>query len=259
MSNLETSTNQSIDRAFLVMEELSRFKDGLGVSELARQIDLPKSTTYRVLSALVVNGYARQDKATERYKLGYKVLHLAGTIMENMDLRTIARPHIEALARETGQIVHLATMEEGVAFYVDKVQGSMMNISMYSNIGREIPLYCTGVGKILLSGLDFEQVKKLVPESSMVRYTANTITTHERLKNELQLIRERGYGFDEIEHEEDIRCVAAPIHRSTGEVVASISLTGLIKYVSIERLPELIELTTRTARAISRELGYVKK
>lgn len=259
MNNLNLSANQSIDRAFVVMEELSKSKDGLGVSELSRLIELPKSTTFRILNALVANGYARQDSLTEKYKLGNKILQLAGTLLGNMDLRTIARPHIEKLSRATGQIVHLATMEDGIAFYLDKVDSSKNNISMYSSIGREIPLYCTGVGKILLSGLDFEVVKKLVPEASMIRYTPNTITTHERLNEELALIRERGYGFDEIEHEEDIRCVAAPIHRSTGEVVASISLTGLIKYVSVERLPELIKLTTETAQAISRELGYVRK
>lgn len=259
MEKINSSSNQSIDRAFKVMEELSKSKDGLGVSELSRLIDLPKSTTYRILSSLVSNGFARQDITTEKYRLGNKILQLAGTLLKNMDLRTIARPYIEKLSRETDQIVHLGAMEDGIAFYLDKVESSKLTISMYSNIGREIPLYCTGVGKILLSGMDFNEVKKLVPESSMIRYTSNTITTHERLKKELELIKERGYGFDEIEHEEDIRCVAAPINRSTGEVVASISLTGLIKYVSVEKLPELIKLTTQTAEAISKELGYVKK
>ena len=250
------SSNQSIDRAFMLLEKLSKYKDGLGVTELSEMALLPKSTTYRILSSLSINGYVRKDPMTERYKLSYMILQLAGRVLENTDIRSVARPFLEKLSENTGLTVHLAIMENEVAFYIDKVESTASNIRMYSSIGREIPLYCTGVGKVLLSHLDFKDVKRLVPEKDMIKFTDKTITSHEHLLKELVDIRKKGYGLDEIEHEEDIRCIAAPIFNATGQVVASISLTGFIKHLSLERLPELIPVVTDITKEISKELGY---
>lgn len=250
---------QSVDRTITILEELAKFKNGCGVTTLANRIGLHKSTTHRLLTTLMHRGYVKKDWDTDNYKLGTKLLLLASAILDSLDLRLIARPYIQELSNRTSEVVHLAILDGEEAVYIDKVEsGRNQSIRMYSQIGKRVPLHCTGVGKVLLSSMDFERVKTIVKESDMIKYTSNTIDNYKDLEVELRRIREQGHGFDEIEHEEGIRCIAAPILDRYGNVIASISIAGPTIYVTKERLPELIDEISKTAKDISYQLGYDK-
>ncbi|MTI56008.1 MAG: IclR family transcriptional regulator [Geosporobacter ferrireducens] len=258
MKENNEGTVQSVDRTITILEELAKFKNGCGVTTLANIVGLHKSTTHRLLTTLMLRGYVKKDIGTDNYRLGTKLLLLAGALLDTLDLRTIARPYIQELANKTNEIVHLAILDGEEAVYIDKVEsGRNYSIRMYSQIGKRVPLHCTGVGKALLCDMDFRRVKELVKEEDMTKYTPNTIDNYKDFEIELNRIRERGYGFDEIEHEEGIRCVAAPIYDRHSKVIASISIAGPTIYITKERLPELIEQITKTAKDISYQLGYV--
>lgn len=258
MSERDRDLVQSVDRAISILEALAKEKNGCGVTELSNATGLHKTTVFRLLSTLMSRGYVEKDLNSDHYRLGIRILLLGSAILDRMDLRNVAKPYIQALANKTKEVVHIAILDEGEAVYIDKEESTDHSIRMYSQIGKRGPLHCTGVGKILLAWLSDTEVEKIIEQKGMFRYTKNTITNLQQLKEELASIRERGYGFDELEHEEGIRCVAAPIYDQSGKVIAAISLTGPIIYVTQYRMPELTEEILKTAREISYQLGYLK-
>lgn len=251
-------TIQSVDRAITVLEELSKEKDGCGITYLSNVTGLAKSTVHRLLSTLMSRGYVEKTQETDKYQLGIRVLSLTTNLLERMDIRKIAKPYIEKLSERTGEVVHIGILDKDEVVYIDKVESPRSSIRMYSQIGKRAPLYCTGLGKILLSGLDDTTVESIIKEENMIKLTENTITSLDKLKEELIEIRENGFAIDEIEHEKDIRCIAAPIYDMKGKIVAAISVAGPIIYVTKEKLPQLIEEILKTSKEISYQLGYFK-
>ena len=251
-------TVQSLDRAILLLEELAQHIDGCGVTHLSCLTGLHKSTIHRLLNTLMNKGYISKDSETNKYYLGIKILHLSSAILDRLDVRKIARPYAEELCRSTDEVVHLSILDSGEAVYIDKFESPNKSIRMYSQIGRRVPLHCTGVGKVLLAWLPEEDVEYILKSKGMKAHTQNTITDIKTMKKHLEEIRNKGYALDEIEHEDGIRCVAAPIYNLKGKVIASISVSGPVTCVTKERMPELTKEVLKTAKNISHELGYDK-
>jgi DNA-binding IclR family transcriptional regulator len=249
---------QSVERAMAILEELAKDKNGCGVTALSNALGLHKSTTHRLLVTLMNKGYVEKDIETDNYRLGIKILTLAGAVFERMDVRTIAKPYIQELSKRTNETVHLAILDHDEAFYIDKVESPRLNgIRLHSQIGKRIPLHSTAVGKVLLSDLEKEKVVNLLKVKGMPKLTLNTIDNIEDYLLELEKVKSQGFAYDEIENEEGIRCVAAPIFDRKGKVVAAISISGAIIYATIERMPELTKEVVETAKEISRQLGYI--
>lgn len=249
---------QSLDRAIQILEELALHRDGCGVTSLANLVGLHKSTVHRLLNTLLARGYISKDSENDKYSLGMRILYLGSAILDRMDIRTIAKPFLEKLCHDTEEVVHLSTLDGQEAVYIDKVENPNKSIRMYSQIGKRSPLHCTGVGKVLLAWLPDKEVEYLLGVKGMEAYTKNTITNIQDMKRNLAEIREKGYAFDEIEHEEDIRCVAAPIFNIHGKVIASVSVSGPVMHVTLDRMPKLTEEVLETAKNISYQLGYLK-
>ncbi|MHB1394709.1 MAG: IclR family transcriptional regulator [Clostridia bacterium] len=258
MIGSKDNTVQSLDRMIQILEELALHRDGCGVTSLASLTGLHKSTVHRLLNTLMSRGYISKNSENDRYSLGMRILYLGSAILDRMDVRTVAKPFLEKLCRDTDEVVHLSTLDDREAVYIDKVESPNKSIRMYSQIGKRVPLHCTGVGKILLAWLPDKEVEYLLGLKGMEAYTKNTITNIEDMKKHLAEIRDKGYAFDEIEHEEDIRCVAAPIFDMSGKVIASVSVSGPVMHVILDRMPKLTEEVLKTAKDISYQLGYFK-
>lgn len=248
---------QSVERAFNILEELAKESDGTSIAYLASSTGLAKSTIHRMLSTLLSLGYVEKNIDSDKYQLSTKIITLGTSVFERMDIRKIAKPYIEKLSKKTGEVVHLGIIDNGEVVYIDKVESPRSSIRMYSQIGRRAPLYCTGIGKVLLAYLPEDKVSELMKNKELHRYTETTITNIDDLKHELHLTKERGYSNDEMEHEEDIRCVGAPIFDVNGEAVAAISIAGPVLYVTKERMPQLTSDILKTAEDISRQLGFL--
>lgn len=258
MIGTNDSPVQSLDRAIQILEELALHRDGCGVTSLANLTGLHKSTVHRLLNALMSKGYVSKNNENDKYSLGMKILYLSSALLDRMDIRTVAKPFLEQLCRDTDEVVHLSILDGREAVYIDKVESPNKSIRMYSQIGKRVPLHCTGVGKILLAWLPENEVEYILGVKGMKAYTKNTITSIAEMKKHLAEIRDKGYAFDEIEHEEEIRCVAAPIFNMNGKVVASVSISGPVMYVTLDRMPKLTEEVLKTAKSISYQLGYFK-
>ena len=227
---------------------------GISLSSICRELSLSKSTGLRILGTLESRGYVRRDNEGARYRLGIRALEMWSAALEGLDLREVARPELQGLVAQTDEIAHLAILDHGEVVYVDKIEGSQP-IRIYSRIGRRAPAYCTGVGKALLSGLSDAELAAYLDEHPLKAFTSTTIVDRSRLLEELQLVRTRGYAFDMEEHEEGVRCVAAPLRDHTGRVVAAISLTAPAMRMSADRMQALAPLVVEAANRISQALG----
>lgn len=256
MSGRDDNLIQSVDRAITVLEVLAAEKNGCGVSELARATGLHKTTVFRLLSTMMNRGYVEKGPKSDDYRLSTRFLLLSNAILDRMDLRNIARPYIKELSSKTKEVVHLAILDEGEVVYIDKVESPDHSIRIYSQIGKRSPVHCTALGKVFLTGVSSSEVEKIIAEKGLAKFTPKTITSLEQLRQEIAVTAKRGYGYDEMEHEEGIRCVAAPIYDRNGAITAAISISGPAIFITPERMPDLTEGILRTAREISIQLGY---
>ncbi len=241
--------SQTLMRGLDVIEAVAR--DTLTLSELAERLNLTKSTTHRLASALVDRGYVAFTPR-EGYRLGSKLLELGSLARGQVDLIQIARPHIERLAAATDDTVHLGILDDDHALYLDKIPGRR-RITISSRVGDRQPLTSTGLGKALI--LDH-------PASYWAtRFEADRAHGGAAADPEVWQRRMAGYvdagrAFDLEENEDQIRCVAAPIRDAEGGIVGAISVSSAAQYMSDDRMGTLSDDVRATAAAISHDLGW---
>ncbi|HQE05962.1 MAG: IclR family transcriptional regulator [Tepidanaerobacteraceae bacterium] len=253
----QDNTVQSVKRAMMILEELATEKEGLGVTELAKRINLHKSTVHRMLNTLLDIGYVEQNLASEKYRLGMKILFLGGTILERMDIRHEAHDLLKELSEKVNETVHLVVPDGFRAIYIDKMD-SNKTIRMHSQIGRIAPLHASAVGKAILAFSEDVFIKELI-ERGLEKFTSNTITEPKDLLRHLKMIRERGFSVDDEENEEGIRCVGAPIFNYTGKVIGAVSVSGPTVTVTQERINQISESVIDCAKKISHRMGWKDK
>ena len=249
------TTVQSVDRALSILETLAASPKGLGIAEISEKTELHKSTVHRLLATLVSRGYAKQD-GYSRYKLTLKLFELGGRSIENLDMLEIARPYLEQIRDQTDEVVHLVMLEEPEIVYIDKVEPNT-TIRMHSRIGMRRPLYCTAVGKAIMSTMINDELEIVWNNSRIEQLTAYTITSLEKMKEELMLIKKRGYSIDEEENEIGVRCVAIGLLDHTNKACGAISVSGPVERMTDEAIKKIIQTLIPAGEQISKELGYI--
>lgn len=251
------SNVQSIERALTILNKLSEYPNGLQVTRLSEQVGLTKSTVHRLLTTLSNMNYVVKDEETDKYKLGLQILFLSRNLLNNNDVITVAKPYLEKLSLEVNETVHLCIENLGEIVYIDKIDSNQA-VRMFSRIGSRAPMYCTAVGKVLLSGMDQEKVDSILSKTEFIAKTPTTITSKEQLLEEVEKIKIEGYALDNSENEEVLRCIAAPIYDHKGKIIASFSISGPNNRVTMDLINKtLIEKMKHYSMAISRNLGYM--
>lgn len=243
----------SLDKSLRVLELLGKNQKGLSLSELEEKLGFPKSTIHHILSTFLPYDYVAQDPETKKYCLGFKFLSVGKIILDNLDLRKIANPHLRLLHDACGEAVHLAILRNGKVVYIDKID-SPGKLSLATYIGFSTEPHAAAGGKILLSDLPLHSLMRIYKYNSLKAYGKNTITSLDKLLNKLKKIKKQGYAIDDEEYYEGVRCVAAPI-RAGGRIVAAVSITGSKLSMTMERInSELRSLVINTAEKISAEM-----
>jgi len=233
----------------------ARAETGISLAELSTILDMPKSTTHRYLSTLIELGLAERNDA-DRFRLGTKVIELAGAYLANSDLRNESQSILGELAEESGETIHLAVPDGTEVVYIGKVE-SRHAWGMLSRIGTRLPIYCTALGKSILAFGSEDLLQKVLAETMKPR-TPNTITTAVALEAELRLVRLRGFAIDDEENEKGICCVGAPIIDYAGQPIGAISISGPRERMDRERCVQLGPLVRDAAHRISRRRGFVE-
>jgi DNA-binding IclR family transcriptional regulator len=249
----KSSSVQSVDRAITVMEFLSR-RGWSGVTEVARELDIHKSTAYRLLTTLRDRGLVEQDAATEKYRLGFGLVLLARTVRADLDILRCARPVCERLSERTRETVTVAVLEgdDAVIIHQSLSRASALSVDW---TGRHTPLHATAAGKIFLLYMPEDQRLRVL-EGPLERFTDNTIVDPASLKDHVGEIRDAGYGYTVEELETGLNAVGAPIRSAEGTVVGAVSVSGPAFRLPTDALPEIGEMSRRAATEISRCLGF---
>jgi IclR family KDG regulon transcriptional repressor len=235
-------------KAFALLETLAASRAPRGVSELARSLRVAKSNVHRHLATLVALGYVkRSDKGT--YEPTLKCWTVGVEVLNRLDLRRVARPHLEWLATRTDETVHLTILDYGEIVYIDKIE-STHPVREFTRIGARAPAHCTATGKVLLA------FRNELPTMPLQHFTRHTIRDLRRLKTELGAIRRQGYAVNLGEYGAHVNGIAAPIADHTGSAVAAAVISGPAERVRPDLLKLLAPLVVSTARAISLALGY---
>lgn len=258
-SGENSETVQSVVRALTLLEVLATEGTPLAITDLAKKVGLKLTTVYRLLSTLMVKGFVEQDRETQKYRLGIKAFELGNSALYNLDLRSVARPFLEELVDKVNETTNLAILDGSEVVYIDQVESTnIVIVKMFARVGSRGPAHCTGSGKVLLSGLSDSELARVVEGMELVSFTENTITDKEKLLKEIKKVRELGYAIDDVERDEGVRCVAAPVYNHENRIVAAISVSGPITRINEETIEHFIPLVKETALSISRRLGYVK-
>ena len=221
----DDSQVKSLARALQVLECFSVEQPELGPSEIARMLGMQKSTVYNILSTFQRCGYLVQNPQTSKYYLGMKVLHLGYIVNSHHGLRDMFLPCLNRIAQETREVCYFGILDGTEVLYIESTYPS--NQQHTRNIlGERAPLYCTGIGKVMLAFLPEEQAEQVIGDGPLRAYTGCTITDPVVLRHHLAEIRQNGYAVDNMEHEYGIRCVAVPVFNSAGQVTAAVSVSG---------------------------------
>ncbi len=247
---------KSVAHALAVLEELGREGDELGVSELSRRLNLHKNNIFRLLATLETKGYVEQNKETENYRLGLKILELAQNYLKQMNLVKQIKPILEEVVERCNENAGLAVLRDQWVVYLDVVEAKQM-VRVACRAGWRIPAYASAAGKVQLAYKSQSEVERIIDWKGVKAFTPNTITEKEALLQHLQEVREKGYAVDDEEYEEGVRCVAVPVRDYTKRVIAGISVQAPAFRLTDERIEgEITPLLMEAGLKASQKLGY---
>jgi DNA-binding IclR family transcriptional regulator len=244
---------QSVDRALSVLEILAAHGEA-GVTEVAAELGVHKSTAFRLVAVLESRGFVEQLADRGKYRLGFGVVRLAGAAATQLDIAQEGRPICEALAADLEETVNIAILDSDRAVNVSQVRGPAA-LSTHNWVGQGTPLHATSSGKVLLAH-SHDGVRKAVLSRELPRFTAATITDPEALQDHLDRIVERGWGATVEEYEVGLNAVAAPVRGPEGDVIAALSVSGPSFRMDPDDFPRVAHRLMAGADELSRRLGF---
>ncbi|MFH8443914.1 IclR family transcriptional regulator [Streptomyces sp. NPDC018026] len=247
------SAVQSVDRAVSVLEILARHGEA-GVTEIAEELEVHKSTAFRLLGVLENRGLVAQEKERGKYYLGAGVLRLAGAAAVRLDISQEGVPVCRELADELGETANIAVLDDDAAVNVMQARGTA-SVTAQNWLGRRTPLHATASGKVLLAHLP-PTLREGLLARPLHRFTEHTVTGAAVLRGELETVTGQGYAITQEELEIGLAAVAAPVRSHDGKVIASISVSGPVYRLTPDRLPDLARRTSAAGAELSRRMGY---
>ncbi|WP_017472484.1 IclR family transcriptional regulator [Amphibacillus jilinensis] len=193
-----------------ILEFLSRHNNPQRLSDIAKQTELTNPTALKILNTLLLIGYVQKDPDTKMFSLGPRLIKYANKSLHQISIKQIAQPHLEQLQKVTTETVHLGIYELDHIKYISKIE-SKKPVSLYSEIGKSIPLYCSAMGKAVLADFTDQQIEHYIDHNPLIKKTENTIVTTHALYQEINKIRTQGYAFDDGEHDFEVFCIGSSI------------------------------------------------
>ncbi len=256
MPELKTPSVPALERAIQVLELLARARNGSTLPEIAKKLNLPKSSVHCILITLERHGYLHRSEKTARYLLGFRLFAIGNLALGGLNIREVATPILRSLAESTGLTVHLAILERHEAVLIDKIEPPGA-AKLATWLGKRMDLHCTGVGKALISHLNDEELAGLVRDRGLARHNENSILSLRKLRDDLAGVRKLGYAVDDEEDEIGLRCIGVPIFANQAAPLAAISIAGTTTQINAENLNCLATKLKNAASAISTALGQL--
>jgi IclR family KDG regulon transcriptional repressor len=245
----ETSGVLVLHKTLDILETIKDRQAGVKLSDLARTVDMPKATVYRILSTLESRGFL--DRGEDgAYRVARKLFDLTQPFPIEQVLNRVAPPKMEDLAKLSRETVNLGILDAGEVVVISTVE-SLQSVRMSSKVGNRRHLHTTAIGKVLLASLPEKEVFRLLRLKGLPRLTPYTIVSRIALMTELERVREQGFALDNQENELEGRCIGAPIIGPDGRVVAALSISGPVFRMDVRRARSLAPKLKQTCTAIS--------
>lgn len=247
--------SQSLERGLAVLSSFGPDRPTLGISQLARELGLTRSTTHRYVATLASLRYLEQDRTTRKYRLGPRVLDLGFAMLGSLELREIAAPHLRQLTDTTGHTSNLAIRDDTDVILIDRVRGRpgrYHHLEFTLHVGSRLPSYCSATGKALLAFLPRPELDRLLDRIELVQRAPRTVTDKNSLFTQLEEVRRTGIAINDEELESALRSIAAPVRARSGQVVAAVNVSIPWSPVPMtELVTELGPAIQATARQIA--------
>jgi len=234
--------NQSIEKAFSIIEIMASHNQSMRLQDIAKQANIPQATALRIIYTFMKLGYIIQNEETLKYSLTLKFSLIGTQVASQIDLRDIVKPYLTEISKDCGEASCLSIEEGNELLYIDSVDGQDSLLTVTQKIGKRAPLYCTGAGKIYLTKLDKKKLKAFLDKNPLVPLTEHTITTFEGLCEELEIIKSRDFSLDNEECEIGVKCVAVPIRDFQEEIIGTISVSGPVGRMNDEKIARIREM-----------------
>ena len=248
---------QSLGRAFAILEEVARHREGIGLADLSKLVGLHNSTTFHLAKTMVSLGYIRQEKDSKRYRVGRPLCALAASALDEIEMVNVATPVLEDLSRETGESSHFAVRMGDAVVVIARTSGPGA-FQLTDRVGVVRPAHCTALGKVILASLRPDQLERFLARVDMKPSTDKSITDIPVLLREVAEIRRTGIAIDDGEFNAEVRCVAVPVKDFTGQIVGALGISGPIWRLSKEALHARTKIVHAAAERLSVGFGARK-
>ena len=248
----------SVKRAFKILEQFRDKNLSLSVPEIALELGLPRTTAHDLVHTLLACGYLeRVENGSHRFTLGLRVFELGSIYASQLDIHQEGMKIAKKISRGCDETVQMGIRDNTDVVFIVRVDSSQ-TLRLVSAVGSRLPAHCTAVGKMLLSALSNDELSNLFQgQKHLSAMTANSITSIDDLSKEMDVIRKRGYAYDDCESNEDARCVAAPVYDRNGSICAAMSITVPVTRMDSNRKKKLVPIVQQGAKELSLRLGYI--
>jgi DNA-binding IclR family transcriptional regulator len=246
---------QSLGRAFGIMEEIARHRDGIGLAELSKRVGLHNSTTFHLVKTMVSLGYVRQLKDSKRYRIGRPLFALAASALDEVEMTSLATPVLEDLSRGTGEGTQFAVRSGDAVVVLARTSGQGA-FQLTDRVGGVRPAHCTALGKVMLSALVPDQFERFLARADLKGNTPKSIVKVGELRREIEDVRKAGMAIDDGEYDTELRCVALPVRDFSAQIIGAVGLSGPVWRLSHEILQKHARAVRAAAERLSAEFGY---
>lgn len=245
---------QSLGRAFAILEEIARHREGIGLADLSKLVGLHNSTTFHLAKTMVSLGYIRQERNSKRYRVGRPLFALAASALDEIEMVNVATPVLEDLSRETGESSHFAVRMGDSVVVIARTSGPGA-FQLTDRVGVVRPAHCTALGKVILASLRPDQLERFLERVELSPSTEKSITETPVLLREIEQVRRTGIAFDDGEFNLEVRCVAVPVKDFTGKIVGAVGISGPVWRLSNQDLQGRAKIVQAAANRLSTEFG----
>lgn len=236
---------QSVEKTFEIIQMIQNLDDA-SLTDIARELDMPQSTTHNYLKSLTDSEYLVNRDGT--YHVGIRFLEHGAYARNRMKIYKIAKPEVDRLAEETGELANLLVEEHGLGSYLHRARGRDA-VQVEAHVGTRVYLHSTALGKAILAHMPSDRRDEILDRHGLPERTPRTTTEREKLLAELEEVREQGYAFDNGERLEGLHCVAAPVQSKSGRILGAVSVSGPMNRLRGDRIEE--ELPQRLLEAVN--------
>jgi DNA-binding IclR family transcriptional regulator len=245
---------QSLGRAFAILEQVARHREGIGLAELSKLVGLHNSTTFHLAKTMVSLGYIRQERDSKRYRIGRPLFALAASALDEIEMVNVATPIMEELSRDTGESSHFAVRMGDAVVVIARTSGPGA-FQLTDRVGVVRPAHCTALGKIILAALRPDQLKRFLERVELTPSTKKSISDPNVLLREIAEVRRSAIAIDDGEFNAEVRCMAVPVYNFTGDVVGALGISGPIWRMTDQVMTARAKIMKAAANRLSGEFG----